>query len=116
MSLAAASCTSWRDGPLSGNSAHAPTATVSTRARSEEHTSELQSRRDLVCRLLLEKKNYQSGRVDDGLLRPCAAVADHQLLLAVRRQHGELVARSSGAARDDAPPPLAAHRAAAAAP
>src|SRR5690349_19664383 len=27
------------------------------KARSEEHTSELQSRRDLVCRLLLEKKN-----------------------------------------------------------
>src|SRR6266496_4422364 len=27
------------------------------RGRSEEHTSELQSRRDLVCRLLLEKKN-----------------------------------------------------------
>src|SRR5215469_17198331 len=26
------------------------------RQRSEEHTSELQSRRDLVCRLLLEKK------------------------------------------------------------
>src|SRR5204862_2373041 len=26
------------------------------RLRSEEHTSELQSRRDLVCRLLLEKK------------------------------------------------------------
>src|SRR6266576_766598 len=25
--------------------------------RSEEHTSELQSRRDLVCRLLLEEKN-----------------------------------------------------------
>src|SRR5206468_8262619 len=25
--------------------------------RSEEHTSELQSRSDLVCRLLLEKKN-----------------------------------------------------------
>src|SRR5438874_8352769 len=28
-------------------------------ARSEEHTSELQSRRDLVCRLLLEKKKKQ---------------------------------------------------------
>src|SRR5438874_1433500 len=28
-----------------------------TKTRSEEHTSELQSRRDLVCRLLLEKKN-----------------------------------------------------------
>src|SRR5438874_6710262 len=29
---------------------------VSRGVRSEEHTSELQSRRDLVCRLLLEKK------------------------------------------------------------
>src|SRR5206468_10499953 len=29
----------------------------SWRVRSEEHTSELQSRSDLVCRLLLEKKN-----------------------------------------------------------
>src|SRR5256884_7201993 len=28
------------------------------RVRSEEHTSELQSRLHLVCRLLLEKKNY----------------------------------------------------------
>src|SRR3712207_8139903 len=28
------------------------------RSRSEEHTSELQSRQYLVCRLLLEKKNY----------------------------------------------------------
>src|SRR5690606_42052283 len=28
------------------------------RLRSEEHTSELQSREKLVCRLLLEKKNY----------------------------------------------------------
>src|SRR5690606_42024637 len=28
-----------------------------TTARSEEHTSELQSRENLVCRLLLEKKN-----------------------------------------------------------
>src|SRR2546428_7409690 len=27
------------------------------RRRSEEHTSELQSRSDIVCRLLLEKKN-----------------------------------------------------------
>src|SRR5690349_22140041 len=27
-----------------------------SRGRSEEHTSELQSRRDLVCRLLLEEK------------------------------------------------------------
>src|SRR3712207_7633563 len=34
----------WRDGELTG-------------LRSEEHTSELQSRQYLVCRLLLEKKN-----------------------------------------------------------
>ena len=27
--------------------------------RSEEHTSELQSRRNLVCRLLLEKKKHK---------------------------------------------------------
>src|SRR3712207_7425397 len=32
-------------------------ATLAIRARSEEHTSELQSRQYLVCRLLLEKKN-----------------------------------------------------------
>src|SRR6266496_2256551 len=31
-------------------------AVTPPQARSEEHTSELQSRRDLVCRLLLEKK------------------------------------------------------------
>src|SRR5438874_9692692 len=31
--------------------------------RSEEHTSELQSRRDLVCRLLLEKKKIQKRRL-----------------------------------------------------
>src|SRR3712207_8001808 len=32
-------------------------AEVETAGRSEEHTSELQSRQYLVCRLLLEKKN-----------------------------------------------------------
>src|SRR5438874_9092224 len=43
--------------------------------RSEEHTSELQSRRDLVCRLLLEKKKIHSNikpsktRIDDGPTR-----------------------------------------------
>src|SRR5690349_24159067 len=34
--------------------------------RSEEHTSELQSRRDLVCRLLLEKKNTKLNHSDYG--------------------------------------------------
>src|SRR5258706_10181250 len=34
---------------------------VSARARSEEHTSELQSLTNLVCRLLLEKKKKKKG-------------------------------------------------------
>src|SRR5690606_39488599 len=37
-------------------------------SRSEEHTSELQSRENLVCRLLLEKKNH--------LTQPAAVNAD----------------------------------------
>src|SRR3712207_8876588 len=49
----------------SGCSCRAPTFGTATRprtirrsrCRSEEHTSELQSRQYLVCRLLLEKKN-----------------------------------------------------------
>src|SRR5437868_10394186 len=35
-----------------------------TAFRSEEHTSELQSRFDLVCRLLLEKKNIRHHDYD----------------------------------------------------
>src|SRR5690349_24875730 len=37
-------------------------------ARSEEHTSELQSRRELVCRLLLEKKKRMNC---DALIPTC---------------------------------------------
>src|SRR5437016_9281873 len=33
----------------------------SSKCRSEEHTSELQSLTNLVCRLLLEKKNYSTA-------------------------------------------------------
>src|SRR5438067_6102002 len=36
--------------------------------RSEEHTSELQSRFDLVCRLLLEKKNIEQVRLARAVL------------------------------------------------
>src|SRR5690349_24255713 len=35
-------------------------ASLGQQSRSEEHTSELQSRRDLVCRLLLEKKKTRT--------------------------------------------------------
>src|SRR6266513_4273650 len=46
------SCRSWRRcRPQPGSSCMSASP-----ARSEEHTSELQSRFDLVCRLLLEKK------------------------------------------------------------
>src|SRR2546430_10270904 len=41
--------------------------------RSEEHTSELQSQSNLVCRLLLEKKKNNSSRT--GVLRTSVAPA-----------------------------------------
>src|SRR3712207_8984600 len=39
-------------------------ATNGSRSRSEEHTSELQSRQYLVCRLLLEKKKIHADETD----------------------------------------------------
>src|SRR5437588_8872893 len=42
---------------------HRP-AQGSAQLRSEEHTSELQSHSDLVCRLLLEKKNKKIKRLE----------------------------------------------------
>src|SRR5690606_40573065 len=50
----------WSSSPSSSRSGTAPPpgcCTAPTPARSEEHTSELQSRENLVCRPLLEKKN-----------------------------------------------------------
>src|SRR3712207_7367496 len=44
---------------LPGTSAADHCAACSTSSRSEEHTSELQSRQYLVCRLLLEKKKIR---------------------------------------------------------
>src|SRR3954449_11340996 len=43
-----------------------PSSACKKRARSEEHTSELQSHSHLVCRLLLEKNNHSQGRDADG--------------------------------------------------
>src|SRR5260370_11921901 len=50
---------------LAENAAKATVAGARTRrdVRSEEHTSELQSHLNLVCRLLLEKKNKQHNQV-----------------------------------------------------
>src|SRR5208337_5650738 len=47
---------------------------ASANTRSEEHTSELQSPKYLVCRLLLEKKNERLGEFADRRLaqhQPC---------------------------------------------
>src|SRR5438105_9503969 len=52
-------------------------------ARSEEHTSELQSRVDLVCRLLLEKKND---------VRRCLHEPIHHRLTVVEGHHACLLA------------------------
>src|SRR3712207_8321439 len=45
----------------------APKADAKKAARSEEHTSELQSRQYLVCRLLLEKKKTRHRKVSQNL-------------------------------------------------
>src|SRR5437899_6685011 len=45
-----------RNGPPGSDS-----TTSSATSRSEEHTSELQSLRHLVCRLLLEKKKHETS-------------------------------------------------------
>src|SRR2546430_7632793 len=47
-------------------------------ARSEEHTSELQSQSNLVCRLLLEKKKNRLGR---GLVRKNTRLKSSHLVL-----------------------------------
>src|SRR5436190_15831877 len=44
-----------------------PAYVVVLRDRSEEHTSELQSHSDLVCRLLLEKKNPMAQEQEDAV-------------------------------------------------
>src|SRR5699024_11877636 len=46
--------------------------------RSEEHTSELQSRFDLVCRLLLEKKNKPRTHRQHGAPEPQPTQLGHQ--------------------------------------
>src|SRR5690242_21478543 len=47
---------------IAGDAGDGAKATQQTLTRSEEHTSELQSHVNLVCRLLLEKKKKRSRR------------------------------------------------------
>src|SRR5437763_8469583 len=53
---------------------------VTTQSRSEEHTSELQSPMYLVCRLLLEKKNYIGAHPDDENTALLAYLAKERLV------------------------------------
>src|SRR2546421_8790 len=56
----------------------APAAAVARAGRSEEHTSELQSRSDLVCRLLLEKKKRRRHAAARSNRRPRARTLAHR--------------------------------------
>src|SRR5204863_4091808 len=66
--------------------------------RSEEHTSELQSRRDLVCRLLLEKKKTNNDTITKAIMnirisfKNTAARVVHRAIDGVR--HNRLGLRS----------------------
>src|SRR2546430_4474732 len=57
-----------------------PSRLTCPRRRSEEHTSELQSQSNLVCRLLLEKKNYRDRGIIDCGLYSCASDASCEIL------------------------------------
>src|SRR5438034_3539896 len=60
-SSAAQSCTSLTPGCCLGGCHRSRHAGCPIGTRSEEHTSELQSHSDLVCRLLLEKKKKEES-------------------------------------------------------
>src|SRR2546430_3006945 len=66
-----------------GTPAARRTRNVTIRSRSEEHTSELQSQSNLVCRLLLEKKKnpLRKANTRRQLLLQAAIDAAHSLLL-----------------------------------
>src|SRR2546430_10873782 len=61
------------------------------RARSEEHTSELQSQSNLVCRLLLEKKKHTISRLGTKL-QGRDARRRRSVLIGRRDSHGHVVA------------------------
>src|SRR5437773_10155861 len=50
-----------QDRPVSTTASRRPASADRSNSGSEEHTSELQSHHDLVCRLLLEKKKNRTG-------------------------------------------------------
>src|SRR5476649_1282864 len=72
------------------------------RVRSEEHTSELQSHSDLVCRLLLEKKKRRpDAHVAGQILHPLVqeSMAADERCGGVDQRHGVFHARDGGQER-----------------
>src|SRR5207249_7235764 len=73
--------------------------------RSEEHTSELQSRFDLVCRLLLEKKKNSDSNTTSQSIRSTSPTFTRNL-----PQGNSPSRRSSGQLRpSNSKPPMTAH-------
>src|SRR5690625_5319421 len=64
-------------------SAHGGEGSPRTPRRSEEHTSELQSRGQIVCRLLLEKKKYSLRNVQQRNLLTAIYSADTAICMSL---------------------------------
>src|SRR5256884_6437942 len=81
-------CRAWKSGRLSLSSISTSPSTQPDCRRSEEHTSELQSRLHLVCRLLLEKKKTRLIR-NHSLLhrRSCLLVREKSSPLSSQLRH-----------------------------
>src|SRR2546430_6448806 len=62
-----------------GHKLHEPPMALPNQERSEEHTSELQSQSNLVCRLLLEKKKKNNKHVSSHQLThfPASSLLRH---------------------------------------
>src|SRR3712207_7156400 len=58
----------WEQHPIPNDGAFTSSTTYD---RSEEHTSELQSRQYLVCRLLLEKKKNKRNSIINCMMNKC---------------------------------------------
>src|SRR2546430_3194758 len=68
---------------------------LSGERRSEEHTSELQSQSNLVCRLLLEKKkavHFHSTTTQSDGFAPCATFSRTFLIIALSSFCGSIIA------------------------
>src|SRR6202521_1284632 len=95
--------------PISSASRETPTIRPGSwrrslsRTRSEEHTSELQSPQNLVCRLLLEKKNAANGARTEGA-RERGAAHSAESGAPARRSDPALTQTRGSATRPCAPP------------